>query len=106
MTKLLLVLAAAALVHHMSWTERVALHHAVAAHLKAEHSPVKSFSVVEADQVGFYARAKIQPLGAAKTDPATAVLKRERGAWKVLVLGTMLDQPTLKHYGVPKELGG
>ncbi|MDB5096488.1 MAG: hypothetical protein JWM80_909 [Cyanobacteria bacterium RYN_339] len=107
MTKLLLVLAlAASSLHHMTWTERLAVHRAVADHLKSEHSPVKEFSVIQADAMGAYVRARIQPLPIGKTDPATAILKRDKGSWKVLVLGTMLGAETLKHYGVPKELGG
>jgi hypothetical protein len=101
MTKLLLVLAVLAGVHHMTWTERVSIHHAVAEHLKAQHSPVKNFSVASADGFGLYARARITT---GKTDPATVILKKEKGAWKVLVMGTMLDAVTLKRYRVPKEL--
>lgn len=60
-----------------------------------------TFSDLKIDPAG-WALAQIEPVGNA-TDPVTLLLRKRRGRWKVLVLGTSL-YGTGGQYGVPRRL--
>jgi stress response protein SCP2 len=53
---------------------------------------------------GNYARVKVSPKDPSQTDPAWIFLKRERGAWRAVTLGTGFSPDYYKELGIPKSL--
>ena len=68
-----------------------------------DHDRLTDFTVgdLKLDPAG-WALVQIEPAGNA-TDPATLLLRKRRGRWRVLVLGTSL-YGTGRQYGVPRRL--
>ena len=54
----------------------------------AAHSAVSGFNVTVEKIEGDYARVKVIPKHAGETDPAWVFLKREKGVWRGLTMGT------------------
>jgi hypothetical protein len=61
------------------------------------------FHVTIEDVSGDFARARLDPLKK-ETDPALVYLKRARGKWEGLLIGTSFQNSDLKDLGVPKNL--
>lgn len=86
--------------------ERAAVERAVREEMSRatrDHDRLTEFAVGEmkTDAAG-WALVTIRPAGDA-TDPATLLLRKRRGRWKVLVLGTSL-YGTGRQYRVPRRL--
>jgi len=61
------------------------------------------FRITIEDVSGDFARARVDPLKK-ETDPALVYLKRTRGKWEGLIIGTSFQNSDLKELGVPKNL--
>ena len=61
------------------------------------------FRITIEDVRGDFARARVDPLKK-ETDPALVYLKRTRGKWDGLIIGTSFQNSDLKELGVPKSL--
>jgi hypothetical protein len=61
------------------------------------------FRITIEDVSGDFARARVDPLKK-ETDPALVYLKRTRGKWDGLTIGTSFQNSDLKELGVPKNL--
>jgi hypothetical protein len=61
------------------------------------------FRITIEDVSGDFARARVDPLKK-ETDPALVYLKRTRGKWEGLIIGTSFQNSDLKKLGVPKNL--
>lgn len=72
-------------------------------YLAAESYPAGMKITVEKVE-GDYARVAITPKDPAKMDGAIAFLKRERGNWKGLTIGTGWDPADLDKLHIPKSL--
>jgi hypothetical protein len=75
---------------------------ATSAYVKA-NSAVANFTVQVEQVAGDYARARVSPTDGS-TDPAWVYLKREGGAWQVLLLGTAFTPEDYQQFGIPESL--
>jgi hypothetical protein len=66
------------------------------------HDRLTEFAVTDLKIDSAWALVNIEPAGNA-TDPATLLLRKRGGRWKVLVLGTSLYGAG-RQYGVPRRL--
>lgn len=72
-------------------------------YVKKNSGQSMEFHVTIEDVSGDFARARVDPLKK-ETDPALVYLKRTRGKWEGLLIGTSFQNSDLKDLGVPKNL--
>ena len=85
--------------------ERAAVERAVRQEMSRatrDHDRLTEFTFADVQIDSGWALAKIEPADSA-TDPATLLLRKQRGGWKVLVLGTSL-YGTGRQYRAPRRL--
>ena len=67
----------------------------------AAHSAVSGFNVSVEKIEGDYARVKVTPKNAGETDPAWVFLKREKGIWRGLTMGTFFTPDDYAEFHIP-----
>jgi hypothetical protein len=67
----------------------------------AAHSQVLGFRVRVEKIEGDYARVKVTPKNADETDPAWVFLKREKGVWRGLIMGTYFTTEDYNEFRIP-----
>ena len=70
----------------------------------AAHSAVSGFDVSVEKIEGDYARVKVTPKHAGETDPAWIFLKRERGIWRGLTIGTFFTTEDYAEFHIPRSI--
>jgi len=70
----------------------------------AAHSAVSGFNVSVEKIEGDYARAKVTPKNAGETDPAWVFLKREKGIWCGLTIGTSFTTEDYAEFHIPLSI--
>ena len=70
----------------------------------AAHSTVSGFDVSVEKIEGDYARVKVTPKHAGETDPAWIFLKREKGIWRGLTIGTFFTTEDYAEFHIPPSL--
>jgi hypothetical protein len=67
----------------------------------AAHSVVSGFHILIEKIDGDYARVKVTPSDASQTDAAWVFLKREKGVWRGLTIGTGFSPDDYKALHIP-----
>ena len=67
----------------------------------AANSQVSGFHVRVEKIEGDYARVKVTPKDASETDPAWVFLKRKKGVWRGLTMGTDFETDDYKKLHIP-----
>ena len=67
----------------------------------AAHSAVSGFHILIEKIDGDYARVKVTPNDASQTDAAWVFLKREKGVWRGLTIGTAFSADDYKALHIP-----
>jgi hypothetical protein len=67
----------------------------------AANSQVSGFDVRVEKIEGDYARVKVTPKDASETDPAWVFLKREKGVWRGLMMGTYFTTEDYNEFHIP-----
>ena len=70
----------------------------------AAHSAVSGFKVSVEQIEGDYARVKVTPKHPGETDPAWVFLKREKGTWRGLTIGTAFTPEDYAEFHIPPSL--
>lgn len=70
----------------------------------AAHSQVSGFHVKLEKIDGDYARIKVTPKDATETDAAWVFLKREKGVWRGLMMGTYFTTEDYNEFRIPAGL--
>jgi hypothetical protein len=70
----------------------------------AANSQVSDFEIKVEKIAGNYARAKVIPENPGQTDAAWVFLKREKGTWTGLTLGTAFTAEDYKEFHIPAAL--
>jgi len=70
----------------------------------AAHFAVSEFNVRVETVEGDYARVKVTPKHAGETDPAWVFLKREKGIWLGLTIGTFFTPEDYAEFHIPPSL--
>ena len=70
----------------------------------AAHSTVSEFDVSVEKIEGDYARVKVTPKHAGETDPAWVFLKREKGVWRGLTIGTFFTTEDYAEFHIPPSI--
>src|ERR1700693_1639179 len=70
----------------------------------AAHSAVSGFNVSVEKIEGDYARVKGTPKHAAETDPAWVFLKRAKGIWRGLTIGTFFTTEDYAEFHIPRSI--
>lgn len=70
----------------------------------AAHSPVSKFYISTEKLQGDYARVKVTPDDAGQADAAWVFLKREKGVWRGLTIGTAFSPDDYKALHIPVSL--
>ena len=70
----------------------------------AAHSAVSGFNVSVEKIEGDYARVKVTPTHADETDPAWVFLKREKGIWRGLTIGTFFTPEDYAEFHIPPSI--
>ena len=70
----------------------------------AAHSAVSGFDVSVEKIEGDYARLKVTPKHAGETDPAWVFLKREKGVWRGLTIGTFFTPEDYTEFHIPPSI--
>jgi len=70
----------------------------------AAHSAVSGFNVTVEKIEGDYARVKVTPTHAGETDPAWVFLKREKGIWRGLTMGTFFTPEDYAEFHIPPSI--
>ena len=83
--------------------ETAAIVSAATDYVKKNSGRNMEFRITIEDMSGDFARARVDPLKK-ETDPALVYLKRTRGKWEGLIIGTSFQNSDLKELGVPKNL--
>ena len=83
--------------------ETAAIVSAATDYVKKNSGRNMEFRITIEDVSGDFARARVDPLKK-ETDPALVYLKRTRGKWDGLIIGTSFQNSDLKELGVPKNL--
>jgi len=83
--------------------ETAAILSAATDYVKKNSGRNMEFRITIEDVSGDFARARVDPLKK-DTDPALVYLKRTRGKWEGLLIGTSFQNSDLKKLGVPKNL--
>jgi len=83
--------------------ETVAIVSAATDYVKNNSGRNMEFRITIEDVSGDFARARVDPLKK-ETDPALVYLKRTRGKWEGIIIGTSFQNSDLKELGVPKNL--
>jgi hypothetical protein len=83
--------------------ETAAIVSAATDYVKKNSGRNMEFRITIEDVSGDFARARVDPLKK-ETDPALIYLKRTRGKWEGLLIGTSFQNSDLKKLGVPKNL--
>ena len=83
--------------------ETAAILSAATDYVKKNSGRNMEFRITIEDVSGDFARARVDPLKK-ETDPALVYLKRTRGKWDGLTIGTSFQNSDLKELGVPKNL--
>lgn len=83
--------------------ETAAIVSAATDYVKKNSGRNMEFRIIIEDVSGDFARARVDPLKK-ETDPALVYLKRTRGKWDGLIIGTSFQNSDLKELGVPKNL--
>jgi len=83
--------------------ETAAIVSAATDYVKKNSDRNMEFRITMEDVSGDFARARVDPLKK-ETDPALVYLKRTRGKWEGLLIGTSFQNSDLKELGVPKNL--
>jgi len=68
------------------------------------HSTVSGFDVSVEKIEGDYARVKVTPTHAGETDPAWVFLKREKGIWRGLTIGTFFTPEDYAEFHIPPSI--
>ena len=68
------------------------------------HSVVSGFHVSTEKIDGGYARVKVTPNDASQTDAAWVFLKREKGVWRGLIIGTAFSPEDYKELHIPASV--
>ena len=83
--------------------ETAAIVSAATDYVKKNSGRNMEFRITIEDVSGDFARARVDPLKK-DTDPALVYLKRTRGKWEGLTIGTSFQNSDFKELGVPKNL--
>ena len=67
----------------------------------AANSQVSGFQLRVEKIEGDYARVKVTPKNAGETDPAWVFLKREKGVWRGLIMGTYFTTEDYNEFHIP-----
>jgi hypothetical protein len=70
----------------------------------AAHSAVSGFNLSVQKIEGDYARVKVTPKHAAEADSAWVFLKREKGIWRALTMGTFFTTQDYAEFHIPSSL--
>ena len=70
----------------------------------AAHSAVPEVNVSVEKIEGDYARVKVTPTHAGETDPAWVFLKREKGIWHGLTIGTFFTPEDYAEFHIPPSI--
>jgi len=70
----------------------------------AAHSAVSGFDASVEKIQGDYARVKVTPKNAGETDPAWVFLKREKGIWRGLTIGTFFTPEDYAEFHIPPSI--
>jgi hypothetical protein len=70
----------------------------------AAHSAVSGFNVSVEKLEGDYARVKVTPKHPGETDPAWVFLKREKGVWRGLTMGTFFTPDDYAQFHIPPSI--
>jgi hypothetical protein len=70
----------------------------------AAHSAVSGFNVSVEKIEGDYARVKVTPKNAGETDPAWVFLKRAKGIWRGLTMGTFFTPDDYAEFHIPPSV--
>jgi hypothetical protein len=70
----------------------------------AAHSAVSGFNLSVQKIEGDYARVKVTPKHAGETDSAWVFLKREKGIWRALTMGTFFTTQDYAEFHIPSSL--
>lgn len=70
----------------------------------AAHSQVSGFHVRVEKIEGDYARVKVTPKDAGETDAAWVFLKREKGVWRGLMMGTYFTTEDYNEFRIPASI--
>jgi len=70
----------------------------------AAHSTVSGFDVSVEKIEGDYARVKVTPKRKGETDPAWVFLKREKGFWHGLTIGTFFTTEDYAEFHIPPSI--
>ncbi len=68
------------------------------------HSTVSGFDVSVEKIEGDYARVKVTPKHAGETDAAWVFLKREKGIWRGLTIGTFFTTEDYAEFHIPPSI--
>ena len=83
--------------------ETAAIVSAATDYVKKNSGRNMEFRITIEEVSGDFARARVDPLKK-ETDPALVYLKRTRGKWEGLIVGTSFQNSYLKKLGVPKNI--
>ena len=83
--------------------ERTAITRAITIYIRKGGENPPAFAVKNIDVQGTWAMAFVKPKSDA-VDAADVLLRKQKGRWKVLALGTGMGSDTGEHYGVPQYL--
>jgi hypothetical protein len=70
----------------------------------AAHSAVSGFDASVEKIEGDYARVKVTPTHAGETDPAWVFLKRDKGIWRGLTMGTFFTPKDYAEFHIPPSV--
>ena len=70
----------------------------------AAHSAVSEVNVSVEKIEGDYARVRVTPTHAGETDPAWVFLKREKGVWHGLTVGTFFTPEDYAEFHIPPSI--
>jgi hypothetical protein len=70
----------------------------------AAHSAVSGFDASVEKIEGDYARVKVIPKNAGETDPAWVFLKRDKGIWRGLTMGTFFTPEDYAEFHIPPSV--
>jgi hypothetical protein len=70
----------------------------------AAHSAVSGFNARVEKIEGDYARVKVTPKNPGETDPAWVFLKRDKGVWRGLTIGTFFTPEDYAEFHIPPSI--